>query len=186
MSFTRPESRRTTRPSASTASSPATRARIVPCRSTCAPPASVAVIPPIVAESRAAKSTPSASPLPRSAAGQRGRGHARADRDLRRRRVELADRVEPGEREHDLARARDLAADEPGVAALRHERRARLRARGDHRRHLRGGARPHDPGSGTAEAPGDVALVARGQLGIGEHVALADQLGQPRAERGLH
>ena len=40
-------------------------------------------------------------------------------------RVDLADCVEPGERQHDLARStRDLSADKAGIAALRHDRRA--------------------------------------------------------------
>ena len=63
-----------------------------------------------------------------------------------RRRVDLADAVEPGEREHELAAVRDLPADQPGIAALRHDRRAGLvgeledggdlgdRARPQHRR----------------------------------------------------
>ena len=38
-------------------------------------------------------------------------------------RVDLADAVEPVERQHDLVVQRDLAADEPGIAALRHDRR---------------------------------------------------------------
>ncbi len=36
-------------------------------------------------------------------------------------RIDLADLVEPGERQHDLAVERDLPADQPGVAALRHD-----------------------------------------------------------------
>jgi hypothetical protein len=58
--------RRTTEPSASTASSPATRARTVPWRSARRPPASQATSPPTVALSRAAKSTPASSPAARA------------------------------------------------------------------------------------------------------------------------
>ena len=44
-------------------------------------------------------------------------------------RIDLADAVEPVERQHDLAVERDLAADETGIAALRHDRRSRSRWR---------------------------------------------------------
>ncbi len=54
-------------PSARTASNPPTRWRIGPWRRTLTPPALVATIPPIVAESRAAKSTPTSHPAVRTA-----------------------------------------------------------------------------------------------------------------------
>ena len=41
-------------------------------------------------------------------------------------RVDLADAVEPRQREHDLALVRRLAADEAGIAALRHDWRPGL------------------------------------------------------------
>ena len=41
-------------------------------------------------------------------------------------RIDLADAVEPVEREHDLVVQRNLAADQPGIAALRHDRRCGL------------------------------------------------------------
>ena len=43
--------------------------------------------------------------------------------------VDLADAVEPVERQHDLAVMRDLAADQAGIAALRHDRASRSRWR---------------------------------------------------------
>ena len=58
----RPGSEPTTSPFASTASTPTTCGRIVPYRSTREPPAFVAIAPPIVATSRAAKSTGVSSP----------------------------------------------------------------------------------------------------------------------------
>ncbi len=57
VSFGRPDSEPMISPFASTASIPTTCARIVPNRSTRDPPAFVAIAPPIVATSRAAKST---------------------------------------------------------------------------------------------------------------------------------
>ena len=56
VSFGRPASDPTTVPSASTASTPTTCWRMVPNRTTLEPPAFVAIAPPTVAESRAAKS----------------------------------------------------------------------------------------------------------------------------------
>ena len=57
VSFGRPDSEPMISPLASTASMPTTCARIVPNRTTRDPPAFVAIAPPIVATSRAAKST---------------------------------------------------------------------------------------------------------------------------------
>ena len=56
--------------------------------------------------------------------------------------VDLADAVEPLEREQDLAVVRRLAADEAGVAALRHDRRAGLVRELQDRGDLGGRARP--------------------------------------------
>ena len=62
LSLTIPGRRRTTLPSASTASIPSSWARIGPWRSTWMPPALVAIMPPMVAESRAPRSTPNPKP----------------------------------------------------------------------------------------------------------------------------
>jgi hypothetical protein len=86
-------------------------------------------------------------------------------------RVERADVGEPGQRQDDLAAARDLPAHEPGVAALRHDGDAGRGAGTQRRRDLLAARRPHDGGGGPAEAPGEVALVARGELPAGEHLA---------------
>jgi hypothetical protein len=56
--------------------------------------------------------------------------------------VDLAHLVEPVEREHDFVVMRDLASDEAGVAALRHDRRLRLVGEFDDLRHLFDRARP--------------------------------------------
>ena len=57
-------------------------------------------------------------------------------------RIDLADLVEPGEREHDLAMMRDLPADQPGIAALRHDRGLGFVGELEDRRHLVDRARP--------------------------------------------
>jgi hypothetical protein len=48
--------------------------------------------------------------------------HAGFRGDAIRGRVDLADPVEPVEREHDFAVVRDLSADQAGIAALRYDR----------------------------------------------------------------
>ena len=68
LSFGIPGRRRRTVPSASTASKPTTCRRIGPWRRTFTPPALVATMPPIVAESRAPRSTPTSQPAARAAA----------------------------------------------------------------------------------------------------------------------
>ena len=84
--------RRTTVPSASTASSPATRARTVPWRSARMPPASQADEP---AERRAvagAEVHAGVEPGRARVRLQRAERHARAGADLHRRGVDLAER----------------------------------------------------------------------------------------------
>ena len=67
-------------------------------------------------------------------------GHREVDR------VDRPDPVHAAEGEDDVVAVlgRDPAADEPGVAALRHDRQPRLGANLDDGRDLRGRARPHD------------------------------------------
>ena len=88
--------------------------------------------------------------------------------------VHLADPVEPVEREHDLAVMRDLAADEPGVAALRHDRRSGLVREPQDGRHLGDRARPqHHRGVAVIEVAHleQIRLLHRR---IGDGVSLAD------------
>ncbi len=68
LSFGMPGRRRRIVPSTRTASNPRSWERIVPWRTTFTPPALVATIPPIVAESRAPRSTPTSQPAVRAAA----------------------------------------------------------------------------------------------------------------------
>ena len=74
-------------------------------------------------------------------------------------------------RQHDhRPAARHRAADEAGVAALGHDRRARLGAPGEHGRHLVGVARAHHESGLALEAAGPVAGVAGGDVGVREDV----------------
>ena len=57
-------------------------------------------------------------------------------------RIDLADLVEAGERKDQLAVERNLSADQPGIAALRHQRRSGLVGELEDRRHFAGRAGP--------------------------------------------
>ncbi len=88
-------------------------------------------------------------------------GHGVGDR------IDLADAVEAIEREHDLAVLRDLAADQAGIAALRHDRGRGL--------------------VGELEDGGDLADAARPQHHRGvaaEHVAHLQEIGRLRLRIG--
>ncbi|MEY9898125.1 hypothetical protein ABIA44_002299 [Bradyrhizobium sp. USDA 329] len=105
--------------------------------------------------------------------------------------IDLADLVEPAQRHHHLAIVRRLAADEPGIAALRHQRDlvrgGELADRGD----LRCRARAQHQRRAAVEQVallGDVRLDV-GRIGDGVAVAddlaeLGDQLGRKRRDRG--
>ena len=94
--------------------------------------------------------------------------------------VDAADAVHPRHRDDDLVAVleRDLAADEPGVARLRHHRDAmRVRQRQD-ARHFVGRARPQH-GRGAADvfvAP--FAQVGLLRVGVGEDVGRTDDRGE--------
>ena len=94
------------------------------------------------------------------------------------------ERVEPAQVEHDLAVQRHGAADEAGVAALGHDGRAGVAARAQHRRDLVDRARANDRGRRSGEATGPVAHLTGHDIGIGEHVRVADRDPQ-RAEQRL-
>ena len=104
--------------------------------------------------------------------------HAGFRRDRVRGRVDLADLVHAVERQHDLAVMRNLPADQPGIAALRHDRRLRLVGEFEDRRYLRDRARPqHHRGVAMIE----VAHLAQIRLlhgRIGDGVFLADDRGE--------
>ena len=100
------------------------------------------------------------------------------------RRIDLADAVEPGQREHDLAVEGDLAADQAGIAALGHDRRrgrvGELEDRGD----LRDRSRPqHQRRAAVIEAAAFHQIGLLGD-GIGDGMALADDGGKARDQFG--
>ena len=99
-------------------------------------------------------------------------------------RVDLADAVEPRERQHDLAMVRDLPADEAGIAALRHDRRARLVGELEDRGDLgdRARAQHHRRAAVIEIALLDEIGLLRGRIGDG--VARADDRREPREEIG--
>ena len=111
--------------------------------------------------------------------------HPRTGGHLGRDRVDGAERVEPCERKHDLASARHPCADEPGVAALGHHRRARRVARREHLRHLARAAGAHDERGRSAEAARAVMAVRRADLRIAEDVSRPDDRGKSALEGRL-
>jgi len=81
---------------------------------------------------------------------------ARLDRHREIHRVDGADMVHAAEGKDDVAPilGRDTAADEPGIAALRHDRQSCLGADPHHRRDLGGRSRADDePGGAAVEPP---------------------------------
>ena len=94
--------------------------------------------------------------------------------------VDLADAVHPPQREHDFAVVRRLAADQAGVAALRHERGAvfvgELADRGD----FRGRARPQHQRRVAVIQAALLGDIGRDVGGIGDGIFVADD----RAEAG--
>ena len=109
-------------------------------------------------------------------------------------RVDLADAVEPGQRQHHLAVERNLAADETGVAALRHDRGRRLVGELEDRRDLidRAGTQHQRRAAVIEPAALDEEGLLRARIGDG--VASADDRGeardqfgrQRRADMGVH
>ena len=89
--------------------------------------------------------------------------------------VDLADRAQALGREDDLiaARVRRLAADEPGVAALRHDADPRLVAEGENRRDFLGRAGPHEGERGA------VIEAARLDEGAGDERRVGQRMARP-------
>ena len=80
------------------------------------------------------------------------------------------------------ATPRDPAADESGVAALRHDRRAGVGAPGDDGGDLFGVGGPHDEQRVAVEPAGPVGRVRRGDVAVGQHVLGADDLAERSGE----
>ena len=116
--------------------------------------------------------------LKRGQRGARTRGHL-ADRE-----VWVADGVQAGEGQDDLAAARHPAPDEPRVTALGDDGCLFARAGLDDLRDLMGVFRAHDGARPSAEASGPVALVARRHVWLGKDVGGADDVSQGGLEGG--
>ncbi len=99
-------------------------------------------------------------------------------------RIDLADAVEPVERQHDLVVQRDLAADEAGIAALRHDRRRRLVGELEDFRHFVDRRRPQHHRRMALEHVAHLDQIRRLLLRIGDGVFLADDRGEAREQRG--
>jgi hypothetical protein len=107
---------------------------------------------------------------------QRRQRRPGADRDLSDGGVDIADFVDPLEREDDLAGPGNARSDQTGISALRHDRRLVVGAGRHHAGHLGGVAWADDQPGATLVATGVVALIGRGQLRIAQHVPRADDL----------
>ncbi len=104
--------------------------------------------------------------------------HARADGGLRGRRVDRQGVAEPAQAQHDLPAGGHPAADEPGVAALGHQRGPVPGADLHDRGHPGGAHRPDDGGRPADEAPGPVPDVAGDDGGVGQHARVAYRITQ--------
>ena len=110
-----------------------------------------------------------------------GRGLARAQQGHARfaghgvgDRIDLAHAVEPLEREHDLAVLRDLAADQAGIAALRHDRGRGLVRELEDCRDLVDRARPQHQRADAAKHVARLGEIGRLRVAIGDGVFLPD------------
>ena len=101
------------------------------------------------------------------------------DRHRHVRRIEAAHAVQARQAQHHLAAAvvGHRAADQAGVAALRHDGRAVLGAQAHHLRHFGGGAGPHDGERPAAPALAPVDLPGA-EVAVGEQVGGADDAAQ--------
>jgi hypothetical protein len=149
------------------------------------PPALVAIIPPIVADAREARSTPD---VPSAASHGRlnlfeGAPGANGDPAGRR---DFGDPREPTQRDdHRLTGAWHRSADEAGIAALGHDGHTPAGTRRDNGRHLTRVRRPDDAGRPTAPASHPVGLVRRFEIVVDEEVSIAHHAAQFVEKGGL-
>ena len=160
---------RTIRPSARTATSPRTCSRIIPKAQTPIPPAFVATIPPTVAESRAARSTPKCSPAARACAASAAAVTPAPTTTVRSTTSTGSIRAQRGGQQEQGRPIGHRAADQTGVAALDLHGDARRPGRRQHDGDLLGRARADRPQSGTAPPPRPVDAVAGQEVGVGRH-----------------
>ena len=121
-----------------------------------------------------------------------GRGLARAlqsDAGLAgdgvRGRIDLADAIHAVEREHDLVVQRNLPADQAGIAALRHDRRAGVVGEFQYRRNFGYRRRSQHHRRVALEHVAHLDQIRRLQVRVGDGEFLADDRGEAREERGV-
>ena len=98
---------------------------------------------------------------------------------------DLADAVEPVERKDNLVVVRNLAADQPGIAALRHDRGLGRVGELKDRRHLADRARPQHQRRMRLEQMAQLDQIGRLQRRIGDGVFVADDRGKARKQCGI-
>ncbi len=103
-----------------------------------------------------------------------GQCHARAERDLARLHVHLADLVETRRTEHDVAAAWHRAAHQPRVPALRDDGDPRIGAQAQDRGDLLGRPGPHHRQRRPVETARPIGLVGGAEVGIGQGVLVAN------------
>ncbi len=103
-----------------------------------------------------------------------------------RRRIDFADAVEPIERQHDLVVQRDLAADEAGVAALRHDRRAGVIGKLGDCRYFRDGRWAQHHGRVALEHIALLDQIRRLHVRVGDGEFVADDRGKTREQGRVH
>jgi hypothetical protein len=118
--------------------------------------------------------------------------HSGTDGHLGLDRVDRLDLGEAGKADQHLATGRNAGTDEPGVAALHHDRRSGCRTRLYDRDHLGRGRGPYDAACGAGETAGPVRLVGCAQVVVDEDVCRPDgrtervfQAGHDRTRRRM-
>ena len=159
----------TIRPSARTATRPRTCSRIIPKAQTPIPPAFVATIPPTVAESRAARSTPKCSPAALACAATRAAVTPAPTTTVRSTASTGSIRSRPVVSSEQGRPIGHRPTDQAGVAALDLHGHARRPRRHQHRRDLLGRARPDRPEGRAAPAPRPVDAVPGQEVRVGRH-----------------
>ena len=110
-------------------------------------------------------------------------GRTGSDRHLAGDPIDVLDLVQAQQAHHDLAASRHRPADEPGVAALGHHAHAGIGADDEHARDFVGRSRADDRQRFAVEPPGPVGLIGGAKAGVGQAVALADDLPERVDER---
>ena len=107
--------------------------------------------------------------------------------------IDLANLVQPAQRDHDLAMVRGLPADETGIAALRHQRDFVLAGELADRGHLGSGAGPQHQRRAAVEQVAFLGDIGRDIGGVRDRIFVADdgaefcdQLGRKRRRGALN